>query len=200
MEPTDEERIRHMIDAAEAALRFVSGRSRPALDDDDMLTFALVRAIEVVGEAAARVSPAARQELDAVPWSAVIGMRNRLIHAYFDVDRDILWTTVTAGLPALLSTAALPTGSALSDCHACVAWRRPRALLHFKRRGDDVGGDHLTRRLRGCSSRCPVRGTRSQPSNPDVTSDGSRFLLNQIDETPSQPLTLVTDWTARLRR
>jgi uncharacterized protein with HEPN domain len=71
MEPTDVERIRHMIDAAEAALRFVSGRSRPDLDSDDMLTFALVRAIEVVGEAAARVTAEARQELGAVPCGAL---------------------------------------------------------------------------------------------------------------------------------
>ena len=67
-----------------------------------MLLFALVRAVEVVGEAASRVSEETRAEATEVPWPAIIAMRNRLIHAYFDIDRDILWKTVTAELPALL--------------------------------------------------------------------------------------------------
>lgn len=68
-----------------------------------MLLFALVRAVEIIGEAAGKVSPEAQAELPQVPWPALIGMRNRLIHAYFDVDRDILWATVTLSLPELLS-------------------------------------------------------------------------------------------------
>lgn len=91
-----------MRDAAESALQFVTGRSRTDLNDDRMLLFALVRAIEIIGEAAGKVSPEAQAELAQVPWPALIGMRNRLIHAYFDVDRDILWATVTVSLPDLL--------------------------------------------------------------------------------------------------
>jgi uncharacterized protein with HEPN domain len=92
-----------MVDAMESALRFVKGRERADLDTDEMLLFALARAVEIVGEAASRLSAEARAEIPGVPWSAVTGMRNRLVHAYFDIDRDILWTTVTKALPELLA-------------------------------------------------------------------------------------------------
>jgi uncharacterized protein with HEPN domain len=91
-----------MVDAIEAALRFANGRERADLDSDEMLLFALVRAAEIVGEAASRLSAEGRARIPEVPWSAVTGMRNRLVHAYFDVDRDILWATVTQALPTLL--------------------------------------------------------------------------------------------------
>lgn len=103
MRADDAVRIRHMIDAAEAALRFIDGRERADLDRDEMLCFALVRAVEVIGEAASKVGAEARAELPAVPWSAVTGMRNRLIHAYFDVNLDILWATIKQALPTLLT-------------------------------------------------------------------------------------------------
>ncbi len=102
MHDEDSVRIRHMIDAIESALDFVQGRTRADLDHDKMLLFALVRAVEVVGEAASKVSSAGRAELPQVPWAAITGMRNRLIHAYFDIDRDILWKTVSQALPSLL--------------------------------------------------------------------------------------------------
>ena len=68
-------------------------RQRSDLDTDEMLLFALTRAIEIAGKAASKISVETRQAIADVPWSAIIGMRNRLVHAYFDVDRDILWTT-----------------------------------------------------------------------------------------------------------
>jgi uncharacterized protein with HEPN domain len=100
MQREDLLRIRHMVDAVNAASRFVEGRSRADLDSDEMLLFALVRAVEIVGEAASRVEREARETLPDVPWPEIVGMRNRLIHAYFDVDRDILWSTVIQALPA----------------------------------------------------------------------------------------------------
>ena len=99
-----------MADAIDAALRFVKDRARADLDTDEMLLFALVRAVEVVGEAAAKVSPQGREAVN-LPWAAVIGMRNRLVHAYFDINRDILWTTVRESLPQLRRT----IGPALTD-------------------------------------------------------------------------------------
>ncbi len=92
-----------MIDAMEAAARFVQGRTRLDLDADQLLEFALVRAVEIVGEAASKVSPERRAQLPMIPWSSIVGMRNRLVHAYFEIDRDILWTTVTLALPPLLA-------------------------------------------------------------------------------------------------
>ena len=92
-----------MIQAAEAALRFVAGRARSDLDADEMLGFAVVRAIEIVGEAASKVSLAGRQATaDIVPWQLIISMRNRVVHAYFDIEPDIVWKTALDELPELL--------------------------------------------------------------------------------------------------
>ena len=91
---------RHMVDACEAAARFAHGRSRGDLDSDEMLRFALVRAVEIVGEAAGAVSPEGKAALP-VPWRwQIVGMRNRLVHAYFDINLDILWTDGGAGVAA----------------------------------------------------------------------------------------------------
>jgi uncharacterized protein with HEPN domain len=101
MSPDDRVRLQHMADAIEAASSFIGGRRREELDADRMLTFALVRAVEIIGEAASKISAAGRTELPTVPWNSIVGMRNRLVHAYFDVDLDILWNTVTQALPPL---------------------------------------------------------------------------------------------------
>lgn len=87
-------------------LEFVAGADRASLESDRKLTFALVRCLEIVGEAGSQLSADARVELPGVPWAAVIGMRNRLIHAYFSVDLDILWNTVTRDPPMLLEAIA----------------------------------------------------------------------------------------------
>lgn len=102
MRSDDTVRLRHMIDAAEAAAQFMTGRDRSALDTDRMLLFAVVRAIEVVGEAAAKLSIEARASAPQIPWGAVVGMRNRLIHGYFNVDPELVWKTVNLELPALV--------------------------------------------------------------------------------------------------
>ena len=92
-----------MIEAAEVAARFIAGRTRSDLETDQMLLFALVRAIEVIGEAPSKVSQSTRDTAPSVPWTQIAAMRNRLIHAYFDTDRDILWNTATQEVPALLA-------------------------------------------------------------------------------------------------
>jgi uncharacterized protein with HEPN domain len=102
MRPDDLIRIRHMIDAIRSAIRFTQGRGRDDLDNDEMLTFALVRAIEIIGEAATKISSETREQHPEVPWAAIIGMRHRLIHAYFDINHDILWTTAAEAAPGLL--------------------------------------------------------------------------------------------------
>ena len=104
MPPDDRVRLRHMIEMCEAAIGFVTDRQRHDLDSDTMLALALVRAIEIVGEAAARMSAATRDRYGAVPWALIVGMRNRLIHAYFDIDNDIIWNSATRDIPALLIT------------------------------------------------------------------------------------------------
>jgi uncharacterized protein with HEPN domain len=65
---------------------------------------ALVQLIAVIGEAASKVSLGTRSGLDRIPWADVVGMRNRLIHAYFDINLDILWATVQDSLPPLIQS------------------------------------------------------------------------------------------------
>lgn len=103
MRPNDLIRLRHILDAARAAGEFVRNRRREDLDNDRQLVWALVKAIEIIGEAAAQLGPEAKSEVAAVPWNKIIGMRHRLVHAYFDINLDILWKTVQEGLPPLMS-------------------------------------------------------------------------------------------------
>ena len=102
MRPDDQERWGHMIEAAEDVLQFMAGRSRQDLDQDRMLRYAVVRAIEIIGEAASKISPETRASHADLPWAAMIGMRNRLVHAYFDIDTDILWVAASQEVPVLL--------------------------------------------------------------------------------------------------
>ena len=101
MRKDDRVRLQHMLDAANEALSFIQARVRSDLDNDRMLVLSLIRELEIIGEAASRVSPETRAQNSAVPWQDISGMRNRLIHAYFDVDLDVIWTTVTKDLPLL---------------------------------------------------------------------------------------------------
>jgi uncharacterized protein with HEPN domain len=96
-----------MIDAAESVGQFAAGRKRGDLDIDRMLLFAIIRAIEVLGEAASKVTEETQAASPEVPWASIVGMRNRLIHGYFDVDSDVVWRTVTEEVPGLLRSLKL---------------------------------------------------------------------------------------------
>jgi len=102
MRPEDRIRIMHMRDACLSVARFVHEKERADLDQDEMLRFALVRAIEIIGEAAGKVSAETRQMAPGIPWRESVDIRNRLIHAYFDVDLNVLWRTATDDIPVLL--------------------------------------------------------------------------------------------------
>lgn len=102
MPSPDTVRLRHMHEAVTMALRMADGRSRTELSSDPMLAMALTRTLEILGEAASRLSDEARLRFANIPYSKMIAMRNRLIHAYFDVDLNIVWTTVAQDLPPLL--------------------------------------------------------------------------------------------------
>lgn len=99
----DDVRLLHMRDAAREAIRFAEGKSRADLDHDRMLVLALVKAIEIIGEAASQVGQSTRDRLAAIPWPAIVTMRHRLVHAYFDINLDTVWNTVVEDLPALLA-------------------------------------------------------------------------------------------------
>lgn len=102
MRKDDRVRLRHMLDAAREALIFATGRRRCDLDQDRMLVLALVKDIEIIGEAAYQISQQTRELFPEIPWEDIIGMRHRLVHAYFDINLDILWKTLQEDLPPLV--------------------------------------------------------------------------------------------------
>jgi uncharacterized protein with HEPN domain len=94
-------RLKHIRDAATEALSFTENRTREELDSDRMLSLALVRLIEIIGEAGNHVSEDCQNNYYKIPWRQIVGMRNRIIHAYFDVDLDIIWQVITQDLESL---------------------------------------------------------------------------------------------------
>ena len=75
--------------------------TREELGADEMLSLSLVRLLEIIGEAANGVSTDFREKRPQIPWKKMIGLRNRLIHGYFDINLDIVWDTVVEDLPPL---------------------------------------------------------------------------------------------------
>ena len=94
--------LRQMLDHAREAVDVVRSRRREDLETDRLLSLALVRLLEIVGEAANRVPQEERARHPRIPWAEISGLRNRLIHAYDQVDFDILWQIVTRDLPRLI--------------------------------------------------------------------------------------------------
>ena len=82
--------LQHMLDHAREAVNMIAGKKRADLGRERMLELALIRLIEIIGEAAARVSTKGRIRYPSIPWREVIGMRNRLVHGYDSVDLDVL--------------------------------------------------------------------------------------------------------------
>ena len=100
-----------MLDHAREAVDMASSRQRIDLEADRTFSLAVTRLVEIIGEAAARVSDQRQQEIPSIPWREVVGMRNRLIHGYDAVDRDILWDIIQYDLPELITAL-----QAYSDC------------------------------------------------------------------------------------
>jgi uncharacterized protein with HEPN domain len=96
-------RLQHMLDAAQKAWAFANGRTRQDLTDDEMFMLAEVRLIEIIGEAATAVSEEIRQQLPEIPWRPITATRNRLIHGYFNVDLDVVWSIIQNDLPPLIA-------------------------------------------------------------------------------------------------
>lgn len=100
MKNKDLVRLHHMLDSVEAILAFVKGKERKDLDTDRLLLSGIIRELEILGEAAGKISPETQTRFPEIPWKLVVGMRNRLIHAYFDVDSDVIWKTIQSSLPS----------------------------------------------------------------------------------------------------
>ena len=96
-------RLRHMLDHAQEALALAEGKTREDVDQDRLLELALVRLLEIVGEAASRIPEEECARFPEIPWAQIVGLRNRLIHGYDAVDLDIFWQIVVADLPPLVA-------------------------------------------------------------------------------------------------
>jgi uncharacterized protein with HEPN domain len=103
--PSQRDRVRldHMLDHAREAITLTHGKTREDLDNDRVLNLALVRLLEIVGEAAGRVSKQECAQHPDIPWPQIIGMRNRLVHGYDAVDNDVLWQIISQDLPPLVT-------------------------------------------------------------------------------------------------
>ena len=99
----DNIRLHHILDSTHEAVAFANGHKRADLDTDRKLNLSLVRLLEIIGEAARGTSVEFRQEHPDLPWKSMIGMRDRLIHGYFDINLEVVWKTVTEDLPPLIS-------------------------------------------------------------------------------------------------
>lgn len=102
----DRTSLRHMLDHAIEAHKMASGRTRQDLETNRQLNLSLVRLLEIVGEAATRVSTDLQDRNPQVPWPQIVGLRHRLIHGYDSVDFDILWAIVHDDLPPLIEQLA----------------------------------------------------------------------------------------------
>jgi uncharacterized protein with HEPN domain len=92
-----------MLQSAQIARNYMAGRSQDELETDLQLQDAVIHRLLIIGEASRRVSEKTRQTLPAIPWAAINGMRNRLVHEYDEIDLDVVWSTVVNSLPILIA-------------------------------------------------------------------------------------------------
>ena len=93
----------HMLDMARKALRLVRGKSRADYEQDETLSLALTHLLQVIGEAARKVSPEFREQHPNIPWAAIVGLRHRVVHDYLHVDLDLVWDVVHQDLEPLVA-------------------------------------------------------------------------------------------------
>jgi uncharacterized protein with HEPN domain len=98
----DEVRLRHMLDHAREAVQMMEGRTLADLQENRMLQLALTRLVEIIGEAASRISDETQAATPELPWPQTIGMGNRLVHGYDRINLRILFDTVEFDLPPLV--------------------------------------------------------------------------------------------------
>lgn len=96
---SDVDHLEDILEAVEKARRFTEGMTYEAFAEDEKTTFAVIRALEIIGEATKRISDALRQRYPSVPWRSMAGMRDKLIHDYVNVDLRIVWKTVQEEVP-----------------------------------------------------------------------------------------------------
>jgi uncharacterized protein with HEPN domain len=103
MKHEDRIRVQHMIDATDEALSFAQGIDEKDFYKNRMLILSVIKDVEIIGEAASKMSEETKLKYPEIPWKDIVGMRNRLIHGYFDIDIKLVWNTVHKNLPQLVS-------------------------------------------------------------------------------------------------
>ncbi len=98
----DEQYLLDILDSAELALEYVAGERFEKFMEDVRLQDAAIRRLEIMGEAAGRVSISFRQAPPEVPWSGMVGMRNVLVHQYGGINLAIVWETIKRQLPGVI--------------------------------------------------------------------------------------------------
>ena len=94
--------VRDMLAACERILRYTDGLEQQAFVADDRTYDATLRNLGIIGEAARRIPESVRESRDEIPWRAIIGTRNRVVHAYLGIDDDVIWSIVTDDIPELM--------------------------------------------------------------------------------------------------
>ena len=102
MERDDLVYVGHMLDMARKALELAQGKSRNDIVEDDAISLALIHLLQVIGEAARRVSKEFAEQHPEIPWRAIIGMRHKVVHDYMSVDLDVVWSVVSEDLQPLV--------------------------------------------------------------------------------------------------
>lgn len=100
--PRDRLFLGHMLAAMERLGELTARIDRKIFHDDWVLQNAVVRELEIIGEAAGRLSKAVVAAHPEIPWKAMTGIRHKLIHDYFEVDPSVVWTTATVNVPEVL--------------------------------------------------------------------------------------------------
>lgn len=104
MDKKDLNRLSHMLDAAKAISKHTHKKTLPDLENDRLLLGGIIRELLLIGEAANAVSLKTKTEISNIPWKEIIGMRNQLIHSYFDISHRIIWSTITEDIPPLITS------------------------------------------------------------------------------------------------